>query len=725
MTMDVAVPMHTHAATASAPPRVLVLCERLDATYAINFGGTLAALSQQGAVHADVLTAEMLAALPDREALFGEVFGRHRPTLIVASRLADRQVLALSQEARRRGVTFVMHLDDLVFELPDHLGASYRKSYGPGYLVTLDAIVAASHALWASTPTLAEALRQRFPRQTVQELPGVLYLPHAVAPSRLRRVLHTLRHKRGAPTFGFMGSRSHQAELDQIAPAIAAVLERVPHARFEVLGCAMPAELERFGQRATRYGYVAGYEQLIARLYELNWDVGLVPLFDHAFNRSKTCTKFLEYTAAGIATMASRVGMYATSLPDGVVRRCGPHNGEWIDGLAAWLTDLPAARATLLCARQHCERHHDMQTAAAALHRTLMWSITNAPAKEPQMHTELSTAPNLSRAPTATCRMCDATGEHERFVATERLYGLGGEFPYFRCSACGSMQIADVPANLADHYPSNYYSFSASEPEVEELPWLRRMLRARRAAFHIDGKDPIGRLVDRLGPSYFSYPWRWFAQARVSPGSAILDVGCGSGALLRALRAQGFTNLTGVDPFIAQPVREPHLRIEKCELRDLTGSFDLVMLHHSLEHVPNPREQLRAAAARLAPGGALLLRIPIADGSGWRMYGTHWFALDAPRHLVIPSRASLQQFAQTCGLELEHMYCDSEPVLFWGSELYKRGMPMMQPDGRNTLHSHHPFTDAEMAEFQAKTEQLNSAQDGDLACFVFRKPVGA
>ena len=118
----------------------------------------------------------------------------------------------------------------------------------------------------------------------------------------------------------------------------------------------------------------------------------------------------------------------------------------------------------------------------------------------------------------------------------------------------------------------------------------------------------------------------------------------------------------------------------------------------------------------------MLVRIPVVDGFGWRQYREHWFALDSPRHLHIPSRTSLVAMAQRCGLELAEMFCDSEPVSFWGSEIYKMGLPAIRPDGRDTFSTDKPFSEQTLKDFQRRVVELNAADDGDLACFIFRKP---
>lgn len=328
------------------------------------------------------------------------------------------------------------------------------------------------------------------------------------------------------------------------------------------------------------------------------------------------------------------------------------------------------------------------------------------------------------RQETTACRICDSVGKRRYFKARERQFGMGDEFTYFECGDCGSLCIDKVPDDLPKYYPPHYYSFGVQEEQQpQDAGWLRQKLRMHRAMYNMYKKDWLGALVQRLGSDYFPYHWYWFQDAGVTPASSILDNGCGGGALLRALREQSFTNLSGVDPFIAESVDEPHLKITKGEIFDLKGPYDLVMFHHSLEHVSEPKRYLKAAANICAPGGTVLIRIPVAGGYGWRSYGEFWYPLDAPRHFAIPSPQSLQSLAEHCGLRLQKMVFDSEAVCFWGSELYKRGRPAVRPDGRDTITADNPFSDSEMKSFRQKAQEINLANDGDLGYFIFRKPV--
>lgn len=110
----------------------------------------------------------------------------------------------------------------------------------------------------------------------------------------------------------------------------------------------------------------------------------------------------------------------------------------------------------------------------------------------------------------------------------------------------------------------------------------------------------------------------------VGPTKRVLDVGCSSGYLARALVDELGCTVAGVesDPEAAakaQDVVQP-LVVGDLDLLDLAeeldpASFDVVVFGDVLEHLRDPVRTLRQARALLAPGGFVVLSIPnVAHG---------------------------------------------------------------------------------------------------------------
>lgn len=104
----------------------------------------------------------------------------------------------------------------------------------------------------------------------------------------------------------------------------------------------------------------------------------------------------------------------------------------------------------------------------------------------------------------------------------------------------------------------------------------------------------------------------------------VLDIGCASGYLGRALIAQG-CRVSGVeyDPVAGEAAREHLSRVVVGDVQELDlvaefgeASFDVVVFGDVLEHLTDPEGVLRAALPLLRPGGAVIVSVPnVAHGS--------------------------------------------------------------------------------------------------------------
>jgi hypothetical protein len=139
------------------------------------------------------------------------------------------------------------------------------------------------------------------------------------------------------------------------------------------------------------------------------------------------------------------------------------------------------------------------------------------------------------------------------------------------------------------------------------------------------------------------------------------------------------------------------------------------MLHHAFEHMADPQAMLAAVAQRLAPGGLCLIRIPIVPSEAWERYGVDWVQLDAPRHLFLHSLQSLALVAQQAGLHLYRHFCDATAFQFYGSELYRRDIPLA------AAHPGRLFSPAELQGWAIESARLNRAGRGDQAAFYLGK----
>jgi len=315
------------------------------------------------------------------------------------------------------------------------------------------------------------------------------------------------------------------------------------------------------------------------------------------------------------------------------------------------------------------------------------------------------------------CPLCGAAVAGA-LPAREMMLGLRDRFHYGECTRCSTLVLLDPPGDLGPYYPADYYSLRP-RPRGRPVVRLAKRIRAEAAA------RGLRRISAWLGLGAGPPRWAaWLEVADLDRSAAICDVGCGSGAALFEMRDEGFTDLVGVDPFVERPLDRGSVRIHRATVREISGSFELVMFNHSFEHLPDPVESLCAAAGLLRPGGTVMVRTPIAGSWAWRRYGVDWVGLDAPRHLFVPTEAGLRAAARRAGLDCHEIVYDSTEMQFWRSEQYQRNVPLFDPASHEVDPGGSPYSRRRIRAWRREADRLNRAGDGDTAA-AFLRPLQA
>jgi SAM-dependent methyltransferase len=305
------------------------------------------------------------------------------------------------------------------------------------------------------------------------------------------------------------------------------------------------------------------------------------------------------------------------------------------------------------------------------------------------------------------CRVCDTYLE-PKYTFKEMMFGTREEFAYGECPNCGSIQIMEVPVDIDKHYPPYYMSFNQPITPLKRLPFLKRLVGSIRMRKKY--RTSANKTLEYLKP------------VNTMPSAKILDIGCGKGQLICLLFNQGFEHVTGVDKFISKEIDHGYgVKVLKKDLSELpSNSYDVLITHHVLEHMDEQIKELKECYRLLKKGGIFLVCIPIL-GEVWDIYKENWVQLDAPRHFVLHTLKSMQILAEKTGFTIGKTIFDSTAFQFWGSELYKKGIPLTHPDTHQTYPIEEVFTPGELAEFDQRSAALNAIQRGDTARFYLYK----
>lgn len=226
----------------------------------------------------------------------------------------------------------------------------------------------------------------------------------------------------------------------------------------------------------------------------------------------------------------------------------------------------------------------------------------------------------------------------------------------------GFRQLDPVPAadELAVFYQSHYYDL------------IRRGGRAPELGRPLAGGEAATREREWLAATLYTDVADGLA-ALIPPGSAVLDIGAGTGDCVAHLLGCGYA-ASGIEPSAeaSRLAREQGRCVSAATVETWVdepghrGAYAGVVLLNVLEHVADPLAVLRDVHALLAPGGAVCVRVP-NDFSDWQAAAQGprepwWVA--APDHINYFSHDSLAATLAACGLRMASLTTDFPMELF-------------------------------------------------------------
>jgi SAM-dependent methyltransferase len=168
-----------------------------------------------------------------------------------------------------------------------------------------------------------------------------------------------------------------------------------------------------------------------------------------------------------------------------------------------------------------------------------------------------------------------------------------------------------------------------------EIPRQTRFDRAR--------DDRVVRLVRRHAPSR-------------TDTSALLDIGCGYGYLLRRFR--GGYRLAGIDVSahaagVARMALPGAVVVTADVQRDLPfqDPFDVILAVNVVEHLPDPEAGARTIHRALRPGGLCVIHLPTINGPVSRAIYRFAYAKD-PTHVYRPSSGGVRRLFERAGFQV-------------------------------------------------------------------------
>ncbi len=276
-----------------------------------------------------------------------------------------KAVMMLIDSIHALGLPVSWEVDDLIFDDAlflqnrniDDLDEELREGIVSGVDLYRSAMLACGSGI-ASTPCLARIMREA-------GLAEVAVVENALDEETLgiAESLRRARRRQAAPgedsvlvTYG-SGTKTHNADFRQAAPALLRLLQEFPQTRLRIVGeLTLPEEFAAFGERVQRLPPTP-FPRYLALLAES--DINLAPLEPTLFNDAKSNIKFLEGAILGLPSVCSPRAHFTDVIRHGENGLLAESEQEWFESLAALVRD--AALRTRLgeAALQTALQHYD------------------------------------------------------------------------------------------------------------------------------------------------------------------------------------------------------------------------------------------------------------------------------------------------------------------------------------------------------------------------------
>lgn len=247
------------------------------------------------------------------------------------------------------------------------------------------------------------------------------------------------------------------------------------------------------------------------------------------------------------------------------------------------------------------------------------------------------------------CPVCGSRRYQVVFEAGDYEYQLPGRFFVSRCQDCGLLFQNPRPpfGDILRYYTESYQPYSKVGSPL--MQWVRRrfLVEPRMKKYEVLAQ-PFGRPVD------------------------VLDVGCGAGDLLTELSESPMFRCQGLEPvsYAAGLARDRGLDVHCSTIEDWDmpdGRFDLVILNHVIEHVPDPQGMVARIYRLLRDDGVFVGETPCTDALERFLFGRYWKIWHLPRHLTFFSKALLVRFLRDAGFKRVELHMQPAPTTWQGS----------------------------------------------------------
>jgi glycosyltransferase involved in cell wall biosynthesis len=226
-----------------------------------------------------------------------------RTNIMIFQRSFTQGMLDKLRLAKSLRIKTIYEVDDDLFNIPPGFENPHKAFSDPTLRAIMTAFLQEADAVTTSTLPLAETLQKIAPNQHFEVIRNSIDLEMWESSYQHKQTLDN-----PVVTLGWMASGSHVVDLPMIRPVLESLLQKYPNLHLHCIG---GIKDEMFSEAVRQYIFCEDWVE-ISRLPSamIDFDIGLAPLADNPFNRSKSGIKALQYWALGIPTVASPLPVY-------------------------------------------------------------------------------------------------------------------------------------------------------------------------------------------------------------------------------------------------------------------------------------------------------------------------------------------------------------------------------------------------------------------------------
>lgn len=261
------------------------------------------------------------------------------------------------------------------------------------------------------------------------------------------------------------------------------------------------------------------------------------------------------------------------------------------------------------------------------------------------------------------CILCGAEGERMYSGLHDKLLTVEGAFGHRRCNRCELLWMDPQPIeeDIGKCY-EEYFTHIEEPPYVSQVETsiiqrLKNAIRTNILCGHYGYKHLHQRHIFCGAGTFLRHIPIMGAAAAYGWGnlmphyddvreSLVVDIGPGRGEYIEKLRRLG-CNAIGVesDKMTCAMLKKKGVPVVSATLESAclaSESVAFISMQHVIEHLPDSLRTIDECYRVLKPGGKLVVRTPNCISLGHKVFGSDWFALEAPRHLYIFSPRSIR-----------------------------------------------------------------------------------